>query len=100
MDEKALDRLIDSLAESIKKFRKIIGEPTLGDDFISDVRKKSTFSRSAKDFLAESMCVTIKQWSNQYGITIPKNWHKCHLSGVRIWFIKKLSLILYSQKMA
>ncbi len=36
MDDKALDRLIDALAESIKKFRKNIGKPTLGDDLISD----------------------------------------------------------------
>ncbi len=53
-------RILTSLVESIKRFRKIIGEPTLGDDFISDVSKKSTFARSTKDFLAESMCVTIK----------------------------------------
>ncbi len=62
MDDKALDRLIDSLAESIKKFRKIIGQPKLGEDFISDASKKSTLGRSTKDFLAESMCAGIKQW--------------------------------------
>lgn len=61
-DDKAIDRLIDSLAESIKKFRKIIGQPTLGDDFISDARKKPTLARSTKDFLAESMCKTLKNW--------------------------------------
>ncbi len=60
MDDKALDRLIDSLAESIRKFRKNIGQPTLGDDLISDARKKSSLARSTKDFLAESMCVVIK----------------------------------------
>lgn len=64
MDDKALDRLIDSLAESIKNFRKTIGQPTFGEDFISDASKKSTFARSTKDFLAEAMCVTIKQWNN------------------------------------
>jgi len=60
MDDKALDRLIETLAESIKKFRKTIGRPTLGDDLISDTRKKSILARSAKDFLAESMCVTLR----------------------------------------
>ncbi len=50
MDDKDIDRLIDSLAESIKKFRKNMGEPTLGDDFISDASKKSTLARSTKDF--------------------------------------------------
>ncbi len=60
MDDKDIDRLIDSLVESIQKFRKIIGQPTLGDDLISDASKKSLLARSTKDFLAESMCVTIK----------------------------------------
>ncbi len=72
MDDKALDRLIDSLAGSIKNFRKIIGQPTLGDGFISDASKKSTLARSTKDFLAESMCATLKYGSNQCGI-IEKN---------------------------
>ncbi len=60
MDDKAIDKLIDSLVENIKKFRRSIGQPTLGDDLISDASKKSTFARSTKDFLAESMCVVIK----------------------------------------
>lgn len=65
MDDKALDRLIDSLAESIIiKLRKIIGLPTLGDDLISDASKKSTLVRSTKDFLAEAMCFTFKQLSS------------------------------------
>lgn len=62
LDNKAIDWLIDSLAKSIKKFRKIIGQPKLGEDFISDASKKSTLAGSTKDFLAESMCVGIKQW--------------------------------------
>ncbi len=69
LDDKAIDCLIDSLAESIKKLCKIIGHPTLGDDFISDANRKSALARSIKDFLAESMCVSIKHWSSQYGIT-------------------------------
>ncbi len=69
MDDKALDRLIDSLAESIRKFRKNIGQPTLGDDLISDPRKKSILARSTKDFLAESMCVALKQWGHHCEIT-------------------------------
>ncbi len=60
MDDKALDRLIDALVECIKKLRKIIGQPALGEDLISDASKKLTFTRSTKDFLAESMCVTFK----------------------------------------
>ncbi len=60
MDDKGIDRLIDSLAASIKKFRKIIGQPALGEDLISDASKKSTLARSTKDFLAETMCVSIK----------------------------------------
>ncbi len=60
MDDKTIDSLIDSLVESIKKFRKNIGQPTLGDDLISDASKKSTLARSTKDFLAESMCIAIK----------------------------------------
>ncbi len=66
MDDKDIDRLIDSLAESIKKFRKNMGEPILGDDFISDASKKSTLARcSTKDFLAESMCFIFKQLSSK-----------------------------------
>lgn len=68
MDDKEIDRLIDSLAESIKKFRKNIGQPTLGDYLISDASKKSTLARSTKDFLAESMCITIKYWGSEDGI--------------------------------
>lgn len=68
MDDKALDRLIDALAESIKKFRKIIGHPTLGDNLISDASKKSTLARSTKDFLAESICVTIKHLHRVYNV--------------------------------
>ncbi len=64
MDDKDIDTLIDSLAESIKKFRKNMGEPTLGDDFISDASRKSSLARSTKDFLAESMCFTFKQLSS------------------------------------
>ncbi len=64
MDDKALDRLIDSLSESIKIIRKNIGQPTLGDDFISDASRKSSLARSTKDFLAESMCFTFKQLSS------------------------------------
>ncbi len=52
MDDEALDRLIDSLAERIKIIRKNIGQPTLGDDFISDASRKSSLARSTKDFLA------------------------------------------------
>lgn len=70
LDDKGIDWLIDSLAESIKKFRKIVGQPTLGDGFISDASKKSTLTRSTKDFLAETMCVGIKQWKNEYGTVI------------------------------
>ncbi len=65
MYDKALDSLIDSLAESIENFRKTIGQPTLGDDFISDASNKASLARSTKDFLAESMCATLKHWSNQ-----------------------------------
>ncbi|WP_301424102.1 hypothetical protein [Bacteroides caecimuris] len=72
MDDKDIDSLIDSLVESIKKFRKIIGQPILGDDLILDASKKSTLARSTKDFLAESMCTTLRHWNNQYGI-IEKN---------------------------
>ncbi len=68
MDDKALDRLIDSLAESIKKIRKNIGQPTLGDDLISDASKKSTLARSTKDFLAESICLTIKHLHCPYKV--------------------------------
>lgn len=68
IDDKTIDGLIDSLVESLQKFRKNIGQPILGDDFISDAIKKSSLARSAKDFLAESMCVALKHWSNQYGI--------------------------------
>ena len=65
LDDEGIDRVIDSLVKSIKKFRNIIGQSTLGDDFISDACKKSTLARSTKDFLAESMCVAIKQWRFQ-----------------------------------
>lgn len=68
MDDKGIDSLIDSLAENIKKISKIIGQPTLGDDLISDARRKTSLARSTKDFLVESMCVALKHWSNQYGI--------------------------------
>ncbi len=37
-----------------------MGEPTLGDDLISDASKKTTLARSTKDFIAESICVSIK----------------------------------------
>ncbi len=62
MVDKALDSLIDSLVESLQIFRNTIGQPTLGKDFISDASKKLTLARSNKEFLAESICVTIKQW--------------------------------------
>ncbi len=68
MDDKDIDRLIDSLVESIQKFRKIIGQPTLGDDLISDASKKSTLARSTKDFLAESICLTIKHLHCPYKV--------------------------------
>jgi len=68
LDDKAIDWLIGSLAETIKEVLEIVGQPTLGENLILDANRKSTLARSTKDFFAELMCMTIKHWGNEYGI--------------------------------
>lgn len=68
LDDNKIDGLLDSLSKTIKEVCDIIGHSRFGEDLIKDARRKSNMDRSTKDFLAEMMCITLKQWREDYGI--------------------------------
>lgn len=68
LDDNKIDCLLDSLSKTIKEVCDIIGHPRFGEDLIKDARRKSNMDRSTKDFLAEMMCITLKQWREDYSI--------------------------------